>query len=379
MASAAAAAAAAVALPSCCTSASSMATAFMSTPAAVAAALSVRMRTCPPSLPLGLALPPFGSGVARPSRNGIDGLLFPASSSQWLPRRHERDASGAHRSRPPTALYSIRRDLFSPAHSKAKPTVPSWSSSSSSRGRGSGGSPDGDNRHFSQNRLAGAGDDLQPRLCRRRRRSTRLAGLRKPRDAGGPASAGENPDRNAEDGGEAGSSGGTKKGFASSVPASKRGPPEDDDIWSKHSVFEFKSLNDPDTNACGYKGLSGQPRAPSSSSSPSSSRGPAPELRLTSSQQPHASFDGVEELLEAERPAANGAPGIDADFFKFREKEALASVERRQEVERRRRTAGGRGGGGGGRRGGASTDDRSPVKIELATQLGLPATSTYDE
>lgn len=28
--------------------------------------------------------------------------------------------------------------------------------------------------------------------------------------------------------------------YGSSIPASKRGPPEEDDIWSKHSVFEFK-------------------------------------------------------------------------------------------------------------------------------------------
>ncbi|CAN0222659.1 unnamed protein product, partial [Hapterophycus canaliculatus] len=199
-------------------------------------------------------------------------------------------------------------------------------------------------------------------------------GLRKPRDADGTPRGSENPDSRDENEGASRSSGGTKANV-SSVPASKRGPPEDDDIWSKHSVFEFKSLNDPDTNACGYKGLSGQPRAPTSSSF--SSQEPAPELRLTSSQQPRASFDGIDELLEAERPAAAGAAAADADFFKFRGKEELASVERRQEVERRRR---GPGGGGGRRRGAVGgSDGGSAVKVELATQLGLPATSTYDE
>lgn len=28
--------------------------------------------------------------------------------------------------------------------------------------------------------------------------------------------------------------------YGGSIPASRRQPPEDDDIWSKHSVFEFK-------------------------------------------------------------------------------------------------------------------------------------------
>lgn len=126
------------------------------------------------------------------------------------------------------------------------------------------------------------------------------------------------------------------------------------------------SLNDPDTNACGYKGLSGQPS--SSRRRTPSSQGPAPERRLTSSQQPGVFFDGVGDVKEAERPTGSDA-AFDADFFAFREKDALAGVKRRREVERRRRSAAGVAGGGEG----------SAVKVELATQLGLPASSSYDE
>lgn len=53
------------------------------------------------------------------------------------------------------------------------------------------------------------------------------------------------------------------------------------------------------------------------------------------------------------------------DLFKFREKEALART--RAEVERARRSAGG------------ATVSNTAVRVELATQLGLPATATYDE
>lgn len=138
------------------------------------------------------------------------------------------------------------------------------------------------------------------------------------------------------------------------------------------------SLNDPDTNACGYKGLSGQPRE-------RRGRGTtvAPELRLTSAQQPRQAgtiFDGVEELLAGERPtsplddseAAGTAASINDDLFRFREKGPLAGPNRGREVERRRRgpAGGGRGGGGGA---------ANAVKVELATQLGVPATSTYEE
>lgn len=126
------------------------------------------------------------------------------------------------------------------------------------------------------------------------------------------------------------------------------------------------SLNDPDTNACGYKGLSGQPS--SSRRRARSSQAPAPERRLTSSQQPRAFFDGVGDLKEAERPTGTDAT-FDADFFAFREKDSLANVKRRREVERRRCSAAGGAGGGEG----------SAIKVELATQLGLPASSTYDE
>lgn len=155
--------------------------------------------------------------------------------------------------------------------------------------------------------------------------------------------------------------------------------------WSRHA-----SLNDPDTNACGYKGLSGQPRGPSWDQRRPSPQGPvaAPDRRLPSAQQASGIFDGVEDLLEAERPtspfggsgAAGTAAGIDDDLFRFREKGAIAGTERRREVERRRRgPAGGSGGRGGGGGGGSVGGERSAVKVELATQLGVPATSTYEE
>ncbi|CBN79806.1 expressed unknown protein [Ectocarpus siliculosus] len=188
-------------------------------------------------------------------------------------------------------------------------------------------------------------------------------GLRKPRGPDGSRSSGEDPDPEEEED-EGGSM--RERMMSYAMPASKRRPPEEDDIWSKHSVFEFKSLNDPDTNACGYKGLSGQPS--SSRRRTRSSQAPAPERRLTSSQQPAAFFDGVGDLKEAERPTGTDA-AFDADFFAFREKDSLASVKRRREVERRQRSAAGGAGGG----------DGSAVKVELATQLGLPASSTYDE
>lgn len=133
------------------------------------------------------------------------------------------------------------------------------------------------------------------------------------------------------------------------------------------------SLNDPDTNACGYTGLSGQPsgqrrNSPFSSSSQQQQEAVAPELRLTSDQETGSPlFDGVDDLLERERSTSRTA--IDDDFFKFREKEALAGTPRRREVERHRRRAAGGGGGGVG----------TALKVELATQLGVPATSTYEE
>ncbi|CAM9945327.1 unnamed protein product [Ectocarpus fasciculatus] len=192
-------------------------------------------------------------------------------------------------------------------------------------------------------------------------------GLRKPRDPDGSRSSGEDPDSEEEEEEDEGGSM-RERMMSYAMPASKRRPPEEDDIWSKHSVFEFKSLNDPDTNAFGYKGLSGQPSSSRRRTSSSQPQEPPPERRLTSSQQPGAFFDGVGDLKEAERPAGSDA-AFDADFFAFREKDALASVKRRREVERRRRSAAS---GAGGGEGGAA-------KVELATQLGLPASSTYDE
>lgn len=157
-----------------------------------------------------------------------------------------------------------------------------------------------------------------------------------------------------------------------------------------HGTLHQNSLNDPDTNACGYKGLGGRPRGPSSYQRRPPQQGPAaaPERRLPSAQQAGTIFDGVEELLEAERTTsafgesvAAGAGGatIGEDLFRFREKEALASTERRREVERRRRGPAGGGRGGGSGAGSAGGSGKSAVKVELATQLGVPATSSYEE
>lgn len=136
------------------------------------------------------------------------------------------------------------------------------------------------------------------------------------------------------------------------------------------------SLNDPDTNAFGYTGLSGQPSGQKKAPSSHQQQGAvAPELRLTSDQQIGKTFfDGVDDLLEKERPTSRTA--IDDDFFKFREKEALAGTPRPREVERSRRGAADGGGGGAGN-GGRGV--KSALKVELATQLGVPAASTYDE
>ncbi|CAB1117441.1 unnamed protein product [Ectocarpus sp. CCAP 1310/34] len=282
--------------------------------------------------------------------------LLSCFASRLAPPSHH-DNACARRSLRPTALHYARHEWSAPTLSKPLPTSPRWSSSSSSSS--SSGSK------IVHACLANGSGDGSTRLGygRRRRDSTRLMGLRKPRGPDGSRSSGENPDPEEEDN-EGGSM--RERMVSYAMPASKRRPPEEDDIWSKHSVFEFKSLNDPDTNACGYKGLSGQPT--SSPRRTRSSQAPAPARRLTSSQQPGAFFDGVADLKEAERPTETDAT-FDADFFAFREKDLLASVKRRREMERRRRSAGGGAGGGKG----------SAVKVELATQLGLPASSTYDE
>lgn len=137
---------------------------------------------------------------------------------------HDDDTIATHRHRtscPPTALYCTQGQYF-PRTWHSKPLLPltnrSWSSGSSSSGQ-------------------------------QRRASTRLMGLRKPRGTDGPPSHGKGPEeREGDRGGE-----GSKEAKAaparspwgrdlqgSSIPASKRQPPEEDDIWSKHSVFEFK-------------------------------------------------------------------------------------------------------------------------------------------
>lgn len=67
-----------------------------------------------------------------------------------------------------------------------------------------------------------------------------MGGLRKPRDADGPRSDGEGSGEEAGGDGVKARPSRSQKSYGSSVPASKRQPPEEEDIWSKHSVFEFK-------------------------------------------------------------------------------------------------------------------------------------------
>lgn len=64
-----------------------------------------------------------------------------------------------------------------------------------------------------------------------------MMGLRKPRGPDGSRSSGEDPDREEEED-EGGSM--RERMMSYAMPASERRPPEEDDIWSKHSVFEFK-------------------------------------------------------------------------------------------------------------------------------------------
>lgn len=119
-----------------------------------------------------------------------------------------------------------------------------------------------------------------------------------------------------------------------------------------------RSLNDPDTNASCYKGLSGQRGGPSAAQRASESR-PGPELRLTSRARP-----AFGEELEAQDSRSSEAEAEANDLFKFREKEAL--VRKRSEVER-------------GRRSTAGATSSTAVRVDLATQLGLPSTATFDE
>ena len=68
--------------------------------------------------------------------------------------------------------------------------------------------------------------------------------------------------------------------------------------------------------------------------------------------------------MESWRSQGSDAEASANDLFSFREKEALA--RKRSEVERARRST-------------ADATVSTAVKVELATQLGLPATATFDE
>lgn len=145
-------------------------------------------------------------------------------------------------------------------------------------------------------------------------------------------------------------------------------PPRARSLPTRIPPPSLRSLNDPDTNASCYKGLAGEPGRPSAQRE-ESARGPPPELRLTSQQRP--TLDDREEEFQRMR-GFETEPDSASDFFQFREKESLANGRSKVAEVRRARGSGGGGGGGG-------SSASSAVKVEVATQLGLPATSTYEE
>lgn len=167
-------------------------------------------------------------------------LSWTSSLGSALPRAHG-DVAPARHTRPTTALYAIGRDFLPPArYSPLHSAGPAgWS------GGGSSGSSS-DESCFASRPLGNQEHTTSPTTSRsvggRRRRSssTRLGGLRKPRNADGPRSDGGGSDEEAGGGGDEIRPSRSQRSYRSSVPASKRQPPAEEDIWSKHSVFEFK-------------------------------------------------------------------------------------------------------------------------------------------
>lgn len=145
------------------------------------------------------------------------------------------------------------------------------------------------------------------------------------------------------------------------------------------------SLNDPDTNASLYQGFTGVPgsdypgqeqhdqQSPNGSRA-TDSRTVSPDLRLTTKTQEVLPW-GSEEVQRL----GNDNRDKDDNLFQFREKETLTRTVEASPTTTRERGAGDKSGGGG--TGGRVIRDgtRSAVTVELATQLGLPATATYEE
>ena len=205
--------------PTSTTSAFAMPTAFMAAPptppSVLAEKMNISRRSCAPRL-------------------GASPRSWSSSLGSAVPPAHG-DVAARH-TRPPTALYSLGRDFPSPARSPLHSTSPA----------GWAGDSDADETCFASRLLASQHHATSPAASsgssagRGRRSSTRLCGLRKPRGGADGSGSDRESDEEAGGGGDKAKTSRTQKSYGSSVPASKRGPPEEEDIWSKHSVFEFK-------------------------------------------------------------------------------------------------------------------------------------------
>lgn len=114
--------------------------------------------------------------------------------------------------------------------------------SCSAGGVGLGGSGGGD--HYSHRWSSGiGGGDLNSAAIRRQRQrqSSRLAAARGDEGETQQHPHDENDQEEEQESRARPRPSSREEAFyGSSIPVSKRGPPEEDDMWSKHSVFEFK-------------------------------------------------------------------------------------------------------------------------------------------
>lgn len=208
----------------------------MLTPSSTTTALAIPMAfmTTPPTAPVVVIEEMKSTRRGYAPRLGLSSRIWTSSAGSPLLHAHGDVAAG--RSRPPTALYSIGRDFPPRAYSLFHSTGPCWSNKNGS----------GSDASCLSSRLLGNQQNTGPVRAgtgRRRRSSTCLGGLRKARDASGSPGDGEGPDKGASGGDRDKARQARPRGqkfYGSSLPASKRPPPEDNDIWSKHSVFEFK-------------------------------------------------------------------------------------------------------------------------------------------
>ncbi|CAN0151282.1 unnamed protein product [Ascophyllum nodosum] len=232
--------------------------------------------------------------------------------------RRRDDPSDSHRSSegsPAIRLYYAQRHYFSD-----HPSDPLESLSSSSRGQECARGCSGDGTMFQYERFPSC-----PGFRVRGRRTSRLAGS-------------------------------SSTGDWSSTPGSRKRSPEEEDIWSKSSVFEFRSVNDPATNTSMYRRGFGDERSDSSALKKS----PHPRQQSESDSLPSAYTEDDPDIPDYVTPESS-----DNDWFRFREKEHLVrSKSTRSNVEKLKE--------GVSRNSGDS-------KVELSTQLGLPATATHDE